>query len=338
MATGTAKQTDTKTVKIVIGCLVMVAAALWLITALLERKDIPAPPPDAPVPEEKPGPKKQRPAIGLAPRPVRLLYELIDALAKKDRTEVARYLELSPKLVDELVTQERADIVNRAKQANAIDVAEPKIEGDTALMVASFMNPQRVKVMDLAFYMAKRGGDEDWKVTKVEDQWYLASGKQAESRRVALGEDRKGAEQVIKQESNFESMTEVDPKKLDWLPGTTAEQKAGIEAKIKLLLDIDKQMESQASVQALVDYGKPAIPPLLNEFVGLDVRHDEDVRRGYLIDKVLTRMARMVVGYSAGSTGTAGVPPAQIRVRAIRRWFGWWHDNKNLPLPTIKDG
>jgi hypothetical protein len=45
-------------------------------------------------------------------------------------------------------------------------------------------------------------------------------------------------------------------------------------------------------------------------------------------------MTDLEMGYDPGSFQTSGaLPPAQGRMRAIRRWFGWWNKNKDLPLP-----
>ena len=73
---------------------------------------------------------------------------------------------------------------------------------------------------------------------------------------------------------------------------------------------------------------------LLNEFVGLNLNKEDDIKHGNSVDRTLAALTDQEMGFDpAQFQSTGAIPPAEGRMRAIRRWFGWWDRNKDLPLP-----
>ena len=119
-------------------------------------------------------------------------------------------------------------------------------------------------------------------VTKIEDRWFASSGKTPESRVVELGGNRAVAAAPLKDPATFNKMPESEPKQLDWLPGTTQEQKNEIERLVKDLFDDKHPAKLSKASTALATIGKPAIPALINQFsdwgtdVSIDVPSDDE--------------------------------------------------------------
>jgi hypothetical protein len=272
--------------------------------------------------------------VALAPRPIRLYEEYIKAIQRNDRKVVLKYSEVDEAKMDLLMTEERVKILTEALTAKRWRYTDKVIEGDKANMAAIFQNGKGFDVMELRLVMRLRGGAEDWVVTRIEDRWFATSGKMPESRTIELGGDRTVAAAPLKIENTFSSMPEAEPKVLDWLPGTGEAQKAEIERHIRDLFDEKNPAKLSNASQSLTTIGKPAIPKILSEFVGLDIAKNEaDIKKGNALDRTLAVMTDLEMGYDPATFQSAGaLPPAAGRLRALRRWFGWWEKNKDHPL------
>jgi hypothetical protein len=286
-------------------------------------------------PESRPAKKAvAEEAVPLAARPIRLFHEYVRAIHGGDRKAILAVSEMDEAKVDLLLTEERSKIITEALQSKRWQMTQETITGDKANFAAKFQNGKGFDVMELRLLMRQRSSAEDWVVTGVEDRWFAASGKMPESRTVALGADRSVAANPFKEVSSFGTMPEAEPAVLDWLPGTPESQKAEIERHIRDLFDEKNPAKLSTASSALVTIGKPAIPKLLSEFVGLDNRKEDDVKKGNAIDRTLAAMTDLEMGYDPATFQSAGaLPPAQGRLRAVRRWFGWWNKNKDQPLP-----
>lgn len=304
---------------------------------------------DRPFQESKPVKKqKEEEAVAPYPRPIRLFRDFLDAIRKNDVKEVKKLSELDESKYDLLMTEEHVKIVLDSEQSKRTLVTDPKdidstpppkFDPEKTRFVAMLRNGRGYDVMELVLFMRQRGGAEDWVVTRVETRWLSSSGHTPESRSVALGGDRSQAAAPLKDPSTFNRLPEAEPKKLDWLAGTGEAQKAEIERHIRDLFDDKNPAKSSAASQALTNMGKNAIPRLLSEFVDLSVTKDDGVIRGNLLDRTLAAMTDQEMGYDpAKNQSTGAIPPAEGRMRAIRRWFGWWGLNKDLPLPNRNTG
>jgi hypothetical protein len=273
--------------------------------------------------------------VALYPRPQRLFDEYVKAVMNKDKSLVMRYSEFDEAKVDVLLNEEHTKVLTDAMQSNPkrLKFGEQKIEGGTARIGAVFQNSRGFDLMGLVLVMRQKGGPEDWLVTKVLTQWYSPSGKVPESQPVEIGADRAFAASPLKDPSTFNKVPEAEPKTLEWLPGTSEADKAAILGYIRDLFDEQHPAKLSKASTALATIGKPAIPMLLNEFIGLDLRKEDDIKRGNSVDRTLAALTDVEMGFDpAQFQSTGAIPPAEGRMRAIRRWFGWWDRNKDLPI------
>jgi len=128
---------------------------------------------------------------------------------------------------------------------------------------------------------------------------------------------------------------EASPRKLDWLPDTSDAEKEAIEGHVRDLFDESHPAKLAGASATLATIGKKAIPRLLSEFVGLDVTKEAEIRRGNAIDQTLAAMIRpdFDMGFDPATFSQNAAVVVAGRTRAIRRWFGWWEQNKDRPLP-----
>jgi hypothetical protein len=273
--------------------------------------------------------------VAMLPRPILLYEEYIKAVMNDQKSVVKKYSEFDEAKLDLLWTEERRKILTDALMSKRWSYTEKaeKFEGNTARISAKYGNNRGFDMMEIALNMRQKGGPDDWVVTSVEDRWFAPSGHTPESRTVALGADRKTAAAPLKDPSTFNKLPETEPKKLDWLPGTSDADQGKIASLIRDLFDEKHPAKLSAASTALATIGKPAIPMLLNEFIGLNLNKEEDIKRGNSVDRTLAALTDQEMGFDpAQFQSTGAVPPAEGRMRAIRRWFGWWERNKDLPL------
>lgn len=288
-----------------------------------------------PPPESKPVKKVVEEVVPLAARPIRLFYEFVKAIRTNDMREVKKLSELEEKQYDLLMTEEHVKWIADSEQAMRTEILEQKIDGQNAQFTAMIRNAKGFDVMEIVLPMHQRGSAEDWVVTKVLTRYLAASGKTPENRAIELGANRAAIAAPLKDPSTFNKLPEAEPKKLDWIAGTTEAQKAEIERHMRDLFDIKNPARSGAASQALTNIGKPAMPKLLSEFVGLDLKKEDDIIRGNIVDRTLAVMTDLEMGFDpAQFQSTGAIPPNEGRMRAIRRWFGWWDKNKENPLPS----
>lgn len=274
----------------------------------------------------------------LAPRPIRLFHEFVAAVARDNKAEINKLSDFGLDKYDLLMTEERIKRFSDCYANKRYKVSEEKLGDDKAVMAAVFKNQKGMDVEEMAFVMEHRpGGPENWKVVEIENRWYAASGNMPEKARVVLGADRTAVAAPILNESSFQVAPEADPTPQEWLAETDAARRTEITKQMKILLDDEHPAQSGKAAQELINIGKDAIPALLTELAKYDVRKDEDNKKANAIDRTLAAMTDREMGYDAigleGSTPPAsGLTPAQARVRAVRRWFGWWGEHKSKPL------
>jgi hypothetical protein len=298
---------------------------------------------EEPVVEERQPERRPLKEVTLAPRPLRLYHEYVKAIAANDRRTVENLSVLEPSVVDQIMDADRVEMIARAypQRMYREEEGDVKIEGQKARIVKTFQNKVGLDAEGIALTMEQQGANtENWKVTKFENRYYAASNKTPESTFVAIGENRALAAAPIKHESSFRVAPEADPAPQDWLPETTEEQKKTIGDLMTQLMDESHPARTTAASQELINIGKPAIPALLTQLAKYDVRMEDGNRQANVIDRTLAAMTQLEMGYDAvGLAGAAGaLPPALARVRAVRRWFGWWGESgKTKPLKKKLD-
>jgi hypothetical protein len=324
------------------GTIALLIAGYFVLSKLMEKRDSSSLYQPRFVPETQPkGPRVLVEDVPLAQRPKRLFWEFIKAVQRNQPKEVRNLSELDDSKMELLMTEEHVKILTESLQSKRWEMKKDpeKIEGQTAEMSALFMNGRGFGVVEIELAMRQRGGAEDWVVTEVRTRWESNSGHTPESRLVALGGDRTVAAAPIKDPSTFNKLPEGEPKTIDWLAGTSEAQKAEIERHMRDLFDTKNPARSGSASQGLTNIGKNAIPKLLSEFVSLDLKKEDDIIRGNIVDRTLAVMTDQEMGFDvAAHQGSGMIPPSEARLRAIRRWFGWWEKNKDHPLPTRTPG
>lgn len=342
---------QSRTVLYIVGAILSVGLAIWSLSGLFSRNQEQV---DRAIASE--AAQKERAAAEavrkkreldefnaktpVVARPIRLFHEFIAAIARDNKTEINKLSDFGLDKYDLLMTPERVKLFAEAysmKKYTVLD-AETKMDSEKAFMAATIKNQRNMDVEEIGFYMERRpGGAENWKVVEVENRWFASSGHTPESMRVILGADRTKAAKPLTSESSFQVAPEADPAPQAWLATTTDDQKKLISEQMKILLNDDHPAKASKASQVLVNFGKDAIPALLTELAKYDVRKDDDNRHANAIDRTLAVMTDREMGYDAiGLESSVAVPgaltPAQARVRAVRRWFGWWGAQKDKPL------
>jgi hypothetical protein len=274
--------------------------------------------------------------VAQLPRPIILYEQYVKAVMNDEKAVVKRYSEFDEAKLELLMTEETRKILSDALMSKRWEYSEKdkKIEGGDATLAAVYKNSRGFDVLKLVLVMRQKGGPEDWVVTKVLTQWYSSSGKMPESQPVELGGDRKAAAAPIKDPTTFNKVPEAEPKTQEWLPGTSDADKAKIQGLIRDLFDDKHPAKLSKASTDLATIGKPAIPMLMNEFIGLNLNKEDDIKRGNSVDRTLAALTDQEMGFDpAQFQSTGAIPPAEGRMRAIRRWFGWWERAKGSPLP-----
>ncbi len=104
-------------------------------------------------------------------------------------------------------------------------------------------------------------------------------------------------------------------------------------AEIKMLIEDlqgGNRRRSRDARERLLDFGKKAIPGLLNGLVGLEMSREDDVARANkcisLLRTLTGRNFRFTPGFADESE--LGSLAADL-TQSIGRWFGWWERNKD---------
>lgn len=280
-------------------------------------------PPPKPKPVAKPAPK-------IAMTPKILFGQFMMALAQNDRVGIEKASMLDPKTLDLLMTEERAQIVSKGgAMLLQFNMKKEEVSETKAAMSALFRNTAGLDVMELELEMELKSAPDNWQVVGVKDRWFGASGRPAETMTVRLGEDRSAA--LRKETTSFAQIAEVEPAPVDWMPTTPESTRTTIREKLKIVYDRSNPKQGADAMYAIAAFGKDAIPGLLNELVAVDFRSGDGVKIGFDIDRILNLITGIEMGYDVTEQGR-GLPPAQARQRAVRRWFGWWAANKDKPL------
>lgn len=318
------KREQNQLIVLIFGAIVAVAGGIWFLSVVMSGEDRNTALRVMPVEEPEPPPRRKLGEVALSPRPFRLYHEFIAAIQKLDRKEIQRLSQLDESMVDLLLDKDRCELLKVSYPMKRFKMEEEKIEGTKARFTAVYQNAKGFDVEAISFDMEQIGsGPEDWKVVQVHNRYYGASGKTPESGLIVLGSDRTKVAAPFTHATTFVA-PEAEPKELPWLAGTTPEQIQKISSLVKDLLDETGTSKMNDASKELVEIGKPAIPALLNAFIGIDVRKDEGNRRANAIDRTLMFVTGLEMGYVAVGLDNAAVPPAMARHRAVRRWFGWW--------------
>lgn len=119
---------------------------------------------------------------------------------------------------------------------------------------------------------------------------------------------------------------EAEPGPLDWMPGTTSEERTLITGLIATMCASDTRGAALYSArQDLVAICKPAVPALLTKFYELDLEGFDSYENqvgGMQVHQVLTQLTGYVTTFKAHEAlgGTD-----QRRSSGVKQWFSWYH-------------
>jgi hypothetical protein len=116
---------------------------------------------------------------------------------------------------------------------------------------------------------------------------------------------------------------------VDYLPDTDERTKAELKYLLKALTSDDRNKAWKARGK-IEEIGKPAIPGLLNQMVGLDMAKREDVAEANKYVTILRKITGRTFGFDPSfMTDTQLDSQAADLEHSLRRWFGWWERNKD---------
>lgn len=359
------KQEQKKQFMIVGGVIFGIALSVWIVGATMKThygsqiedrpiEEYTPPPPRKVIVEGLEG--QEQPAqdgssgivetIKAAPAAERHFYNLFAALAKGDRRAVTNACILDEPKIDALMEKDRIALYAHSYQIRSykVDIQTEAPKSKVTLLVPNKTGHDAERMV---FQLEQQQIRSQWKVTAIDFQRLAGHPTQkAMSKLIPIDQDPTSIEIDPRIETTFKKTLELDPSEQPWLEGTTEEQKAQIKKHIADLFDLVHPANVSKASQALINIGKPSIPALLNELMKFDVRKEDDNKMANVIDRTLAAMTDREMGYDAvGLEGKVegALPPAQARLRAVRRWFGWWSEHQKDPLPRrsnddIEDG
>lgn len=210
----------------------------------------------------------------------------------------------------------------------AIDQLEVKQMGQGHAEVSAHLkNPLTEKGHDVAMRFSISGGT--WKLYAL-DRIYPEP--TAEEAAIAAG--------PVELPKIPSRSSEADPVAVEMVEGTSSSTMRVIEGAIRRLTDPKATTDAGRARRELVEIGKAAIPPLLNQLVPLDLEQQDDLIIAVRVSQALIELTGepypIVPGTNEGSVIGEG---AADNEKHRRRWFGWWKNNHGSYTgpPTIDD-
>lgn len=116
---------------------------------------------------------------------------------------------------------------------------------------------------------------------------------------------------------------------VEYPPDTDDRTKAELKYLLKALVNEDRNKAWKARGK-IEEIGKPAIPGLLNQMVGLDMTQRDDVAKANKYVTILRKITGRTFGFDPSfmTDSQLGSQAADLE-HSLRRWFGWWDRNKD---------
>jgi len=145
--------------------------------------------------------------------------------------------------------------------------------------------------------------------------------RQVEDKEAAEAE---AAERLAKERKKRERF---ETRPLPHLDSTPEELRTEIDELIAKATNLSLTVEADKACERLIEIRKPAIPRLLNRFVGLDMTNPDHIQIANIVHRTLLRMT----GYD--KIVFSPMQPeddlqSRFRIAAIRFWFQWWGENE----------
>ncbi len=129
---------------------------------------------------------------------------------------------------------------------------------------------------------------------------------------------------------------EEKPSLVDWPKGMSDATKSKMESQVATLTQTDNFRSANDAKFAMIDRGKAAIPALLRSLSQLDFEEDNaEIAKAFQIIQTLREITGLNFNFQPAQTrqgfGAGGMTRStpEERLKAVRRWFGWWKVNKS---------
>ncbi len=172
-----------------------------------------------------------------------------------------------------------------------------------------------------------------WKIVGLAHEQYgkVKNGLKVRSKQKDFGAEVVKPKKKKRKKRGPKGPPEADPAPVPWLADTPAETRAKVQSLIGKILDLSHPREGDQARRELVELEKAAIPGILTALAPFNHKdNQDDISKAWLLVQVLREITFKEFGYGPGTTslgmGRGGMVRAtpEERVRAIRRWFGWW--------------
>ena len=195
-------------------------------------------------------------------------------------------------------------------------------------------------MLDLILKLGVREGGSylsagDWVVTQIMDRWYHPNlrNPKADKRPVDAGIGRFKRQEFRAMRAAAKGPPEAEPSPQGPVPGTDPQVVAKIESAISSFLDPGTSVRKLGEYrEVIVGHGKASIPLLLNALMGFSHKAGDGQNTIFanMACEVLREITGRGFGYAPGmargglGTGSLGTATDEERLKAVRRWFGWW--------------
>ncbi|MCA9322143.1 MAG: hypothetical protein KDB53_15485 [Planctomycetes bacterium] len=173
-----------------------------------------------------------------------------------------------------------------------------------------------------------------WRVVAVSHEQYGRvndQGQRIRSKSKDFGDQVFAKPKKAKRKKGSSGPPESEPHLIDWHPDFKPEDREAVTKMVAQLIDLSNPREGDAARDGLIERGYQSVPSVLNALISLDHSENvEDTQKGWQLVQVLREVTKRNFGYGPANTGlgfgmggmTRATP--EERLRAVRRWFGWW--------------
>lgn len=225
-------------------------------------------------------------------------------------------LQFVAELLDGLLSEEPDNLVGQWKPYDGSVLAE----GDDTAHVRLTLQP-RDESQGVTRYI-------DWKLTKSRSGWKAWSWERWISPEELLADrQKKSASKAKKTLSDGSIVFEAEVEKVEWMPETSAEDRAHISSLIDTLLDLEDEDRSAwiAAQDEIKVIGKPAIPGLLNRFADIEAAGWE-IEENPMMAQRLHITLMDITGYvTTFNPHEALGGTDERRESGVKQWFFWYN-------------
>lgn len=280
------------------------------------------------------------------------LFSRLDAKNNRDPKERYEFLEeadqrvLRDKFITKVMEPDFAEIVADKLLPYILDKSatweSARIEADYGNVVWTIKDPRDRKILEIivktelvpGFDAARDvNNKEAWTIVDVQYQAWSRTEEGVRKRHVpkSMADGFYKKKKKKKKKRTWTGPPEADPALVQWPESTVQSDRSDIDKLCNKTLDQRNPRDSDLARNQLMEKGRIVIPGILNALVPLDHTEDRNQIMGaWQLVQILREITGKSFGYAPLSSGmgfgqggmTRATP--EERVKAIRRWFGWW--------------